>query len=166
MTSFLLKAPAGSAGHVTRMEDSTIESGYFAGAAFPTAFGQPVKVDANGKFVLMGAGSAAADFYGVLVREVPSVSGSATANSFADGIPNPKSFHGIMTRGYAAVVCGVGTPVRDGAVYVRIVDGGAGKPVGQYEATADGANSVLVPELIWASNGKDAANIAELRVAR
>lgn len=166
MTSFLLKAPAGTVGTVTRMEDSTIEPGLFAAAAYPTAFGQPVKIDANGKVVLMGAGSAAADFCAILVREVPSVSGNATANAFADGIPNPKSFHGLLTRGYGLVFCGVGTPVRDRPVYVRVVDGGAGLPVGQFEATADGANNVLVPELVWASNGKDAAGAAEVRVAR
>lgn len=167
MTAFLYKAPAGIAGAITRVDDSTVEPGYIAAANGPTLFGQPVKVEAGtGKFLLMGLTSVAGDFYGILIREVPSISGgSPTAQTFADGTPNPLAFHGVLVKGYCNVICGTGTPVRGGAVYVRIVDGGVGKPVGSYEATADGANSVLVPELSWAINGREATtNIAEIRV--
>lgn len=167
MTAYLYKAPAGIAGAITRVDDTTVEPGFLTAANGPTLFGQPVKVDpATGKFLLMGLTSVAADFYGILIREVPSISNSATAQGFNDGGPNLGSAHGIAVKGYVNVVCGTGTPVRGGAVYVRIVDGGAGKPVGSYEATADGANSVLVPELTWAVNGRDTANgnIAEVRI--
>ena len=166
-TSILYTAPAGNAGAITRVDDTTVEPGLFAAAAYPTAFGQPVKVDGNGKFVLMGAGSVVADFYGIVAREVPSISGTPSAQGFADGIPNPTSFHGIVTRGFMNVVCGQGTPTRGGAVYVRIVDGGAGKPVGQFEAVADGVNSVLIPGVSWAVAGREATtNIAEIRLNR
>jgi len=165
MTSYLYRAPAGIAGSITRAGETTVEPGMLdAAAGTPTAFGQPLKVVA-GKFRLMGAGSVAADFYGVLSRFTPSISGGLD-ESFVGGSPNAGSLQGIVTRGYLNAICGVGTPVRGGAVYVRIVDGGAGKPVGQYEADADGANSVLVPVLVWATDGKDSANNAELRVAR
>lgn len=169
MTSFLFKAPAGIPGAITRVDDTTVEPGYIAAANGPTLFGQPVKIDAaTGKFLLMGAASVAADFYGILIREVPSISGgSPNAQAFSDGTPSLTSFHGIATRGYVNVVCATGTPVRGGAVYVRILDGGAGRPIGAYEATADGANSVLVPTLVWAANGREATtNIAEVRIAR
>jgi hypothetical protein len=159
------KAPAGFAGGITRVDDTTVEPVFFAAAAYPTAFGQPVKLS-GGKAVLMGAGSVAADFYGILAREVPSM-GSATAEAFADGTPNPASAHGLVTRGYVLAPCVVGTPVRGGTVYVRIVDGGAGKPVGQFEATADGVNNVALVGVTWAADGKEATtNIAEIRVAR
>lgn len=167
MTVYSQRAPAGFAGGITRVDDTTVEPGFFAAANYPTAFGQPVKVAAGGKFVLMGAGSAAADFYGIVVREVPTM-GATLNETFADGAPSLRQAHGIMTRGYMNVVCGVGTPTRGGKVYVRIVDGGAGKPVGQFEATADAANSVELVGVVWATEGRDTANgnIAEIRVAR
>lgn len=167
MTAYLYRAPAGIAGAITRVDDTTVEPGFIAAANGPTLFGQPVKVEpGTGKFLLMGLTSVAADFYGILVREVPSIGNSATLQGFNDGGPLITSAHGVAVKGYVNVVCGTGTPVRGGAVYVRIVDGGAGKPVGSLEATADGANSVLVPELSWAVNGRDTANgnIAEVRI--
>lgn len=165
-TSILYTAPAGIAGAITRVDDTTVEPGFLAASGAPTLFGQPVKVETGtGKFLLMGAGSVAGDFYGILIREVPSIGNSATLQGFADGGPNPSSAHGIAVRGYMNVVCPQGTPVRGGAVYVRVVDGGAGKAVGQFEAVSDTTNSVLIPELSWAVNGKEAStNIAEIRI--
>jgi hypothetical protein len=165
-TSILYTAPAGIAGAITRVDDTTVEPGFLAAANGPTLFGQPVKVEAGtGKFLLMGLTSVAADFYGILIREVPSIGNSTTLQGLADGGPNLSTAHGIAVRGYMNVVCPQGTPVRGGAVYVRVVDGGAGKAVGQFEAVADGANSVLIPSLSWAVNGKEAStNIAEIRV--
>lgn len=165
MTSFLLKAPAGFAGDITRVDDTTVEPIFLAAAGAPTKFGQPVKFS-SGKAALMGTGSVAADFAGIMNREVPSI-GSATAEAFADGTLNSAVAHGMVTRGYVLVECVIGTPVRGGVVYVRVVDGGAGKPVGQFEATADGVNNVALTGVIWASEGKEATtNIAEVRVAR
>lgn len=165
MTSILFKAPVGFAGGITRVDDTTVEPAFLAASGTPTAFGQPVKMVA-GKAALMGTGSVAADFYGILAREVPSI-GSATAEAFADGVPSPNMAHGIITRGYGLAPCVIGTPVRGGTVYVRVVDGGAGKPVGQYEATADGVNNVALVGVTWAADGKEATtNMAEIRVGR
>lgn len=166
MVSYLYDAPAGVVGAITRVDNTVVEPGMLDATTPPTAFGQPVKINpATGKFQLMGAAAVAGDFYGILTRIVPSISGTL-GQAFADGAPNADQIQGIATRGYVNVACVIGTPVRDGIVYVRIVDGGAGKPVGQYEATADGANSVAVTELVWATNGKDSTNIAEVRIAR
>lgn len=168
MGSILYTAPAGFAGGITRVDDTTVEPGFFAAANFPVAFGQPVKVEAGtGKFLLMGAGSVAADFYGIVAREVPSLGSVSVGQLFADGGPNPVYAHGIVVRGYMNVACVVGTPVRGGIVYVRVTDGGAGKAVGQFEATADGATNVVIPGVSWAVNGKEAStNIAEIRLNR
>jgi len=163
MPSYLYRAPAGIPGSITRVDQTTVEPGYLDSTGAPTAFGQPVKIVA-GKFRLMGAGSAAADFYGVVSRIVPAIGGSG--ETFADGAPLANQLQGIVTRGYMNVICGVGTPARGGVVYVRIVDGGAGKPVGQFEATADGVNSVALTGVIWASDGVDADKNAEIRIAR
>jgi len=155
MTSYLFRAPAGVAGSVTRVDQTTVEPGQLAAVGTPTAFGQPVKI-VGGEFALMGAGSAAADFYGVLSRIAPAIAGPAN-----DDAPNAEAIAGIVTRGYVNVLCAIGTPVRGGAVYVRVVGS-----VGDFEATADGANNVLLTNVTWASDGKDADNNAELRVAR
>lgn len=163
MTAYLYRAPAGIAGSITRVDQTAVEPGYLDSTGAPTAFGQPVKI-VSGKFRLMGAGSVAADFYGVVSRIVPAIGGSG--ETLADGAPQANQLQGIVTRGYVNVLCGIGTPVRGGAVYVRVVDGGAGKPVGQYEATADGANNVLLSNVVWASDGKDSDNNAEIRIAR
>lgn len=163
MTSYLYRAPAGIAGSITRVDATVVEPGYLAAAAFPTAFGQPVKIVA-GKFALMGAGSVAADFYGVVSRVVPAIGGAA--ETFAAGAPQANQFQGIVTRGYINVLCGVGVPIRGAGVYVRIVDAGVGFPVGQYEVVADGVNNVLLAGVIWASDGKDSDNNAEIRIAR
>lgn len=160
MTSYLFRAPAGIAGSVTRVGQTTVEPGQLAASGTPTAFGQPVKV-VGGEFALMGAGSAAADFYGVLSRIVPSISGPAS-----DDAPNAEAIAGIVTRGYVNVLCPTGTPARGGAVYVRVAAPGAGQAIGDFEAVADGADTVLLVGVIWASDGKDADNNAELRVAR
>jgi hypothetical protein len=163
-TSILYRAPAGIAGAITRADLSAVEPGFLAAAGFPTKFGQPVKISA-GKFVLMGLASVAADFYGIVTRFTPAIS-NTTAEGLADGGPWPEQFVGILTRGYVNVECVIGTPARGGIVYVRIVDGGVGKPVGQYEATADGVNSVALTNVIWSVDGKDASNITEIRVGR
>jgi hypothetical protein len=166
MVSYLYDAPAGVVGSITRVDLSAVEPGMLDATTPPTAFGQPVKINAaTGKFQLMGTAAVAADFQGIITRITPAISGSLD-ETFAGGVPKTDQFQSIMTRGYCSVTCGVGTPARDGAVYVRVVDGGVGKPVGQFEATADGANNVLLANVVWASNGKDSTNIAEVRVAR
>lgn len=165
MTAYLYKAPAGVPGSITRVDNTTVESAMFDATTPPTKFGQPVKVNpATGKMQLMGTGSAAADFYGINTRIVPAIGGDLD-ETLLGGAPDPKQFQGIAIKGYVNVLCPTGTPVRDGAVYVRVVLNGAKLP-GDFEATADGVNNVLVPELVWATNGKDSSNVAEVRIAR
>ena len=165
MTAYLYRAPAGIAGAVTRQDETNTESGLF-GSTVPTAFGVPLKVDGNGKFIPFAGSETAADFYGVLERIAPSIAGD-TAQTFASGTPNANATQGIVVRGYVNVVCTIGTPVRGGTVYVRTV-AASGKAIGDFEATTDSGNNVALTNVVWASNGKDTANgnIAEIRIAR
>lgn len=165
MTAYLYRAPAGIPGSITRTDLSAVEPGYLDSTGTPTAFGVPVKIVA-GKFQLMGLTSVAADFYGVLARIAPSISGTNQDEVLGTATPWAKQMQSILTRGYINVTCLQGTPARNGGVYVRVVDGGVGKPVGAFEAVADGVNSVLLTGVIWATTGKDSSNNAELRVAR
>lgn len=161
MTSFLYRAPSGVAGDVTRPDDTVVEPGLLNAAQAPTAFGAPVKL-VSGKFEKIAASDAAAVFAGILSRIAPSIAGD-TAQTFAGGTPNTDSVQGIVVEGYVNVVCTVGTPVRGGTVYMRVV-AATGKAVGDLEATADGANNVALTGVTWAIDGKDSSNIAEIRI--
>lgn len=164
MTAYLYQAPNGVPGSVSRTEGSIIEPADLVAVSgtFAQAFGIPMKYVAGG-ISQYAVGDTASVFAGVLLREVPSISGN-TNQSFTNTIPNPVQIQGLMRRGYVSVVCTIGTPVRGGAVYVRVVATG-GAP-GDWEATADGTNNVLITGVTWATDGKDAANNAEIFISR
>ena len=161
MTSYLYRAPAGVAGDVTRPDDTIVEPGLLNAAKAPTAFGAPVKI-VSGKFEKIEASDAATVFYGVLSRVAPNIAGDLV-QTYAGGTPNTASVQGIVREGYVNVVCTIGTPVRGGTVYMRVV-AASGKAVGDLEATADGVNNVALTGVTWAIDGKDSSNIAEIRI--
>lgn len=161
MASFLYRMPSGVVGSVTRALDTSVESAFMNIAKAVTAFGAPCKMT-SGKIELIESGDTAASFYGIVSRVAPSISGS-TAQLFADGVPNSDVAQGVVVRGYVNVTCTVGTPVRGGAVYMRVV-AATGKAIGDLEATADSTNSVALTNVVWAVDGKDANNIAEIRI--
>ena len=162
MTAFLYRAPSGVAGDITRQQDTVVESGLLNAAKAPTAFGAPVKI-VSGKFEKIEANNAATVFAGVLSRIAPSIAGDMS-QTFASATPNTESVQGVVVKGYMNVKCAVGTPVRGGAVYMRVV-AATGKAIGDFEATADSTNSVALTGVTWAVDGKDADSVAEIRIA-
>jgi len=163
MTAYLYNAPSGVPGDVTRKQESNVEP-IILGEAFDH-FGRPYKLDATtGKAMMIDAGDAATVFDGILSRSVPQISGN-DSQGLNDAIPNADSVNGGLVRGYINVICTVGTPVRGGIVYMR-VQTDTGKEIGDFEATSDTTNSVALVGVEWASNGKDASGIAEIRVAK
>lgn len=155
---YTLNAPAGIPGDVTRKLETLVEP-IMLGAAI-AAFGVPVKFNGSGKAIAIAASDTAAVFKGILSRSVPTISGS-TVETFAGGVPNVETVQGIVRKGYVAVLCTIGTPVKGGTVYMRVV-AASGKAVGDLEATADGTDNVALVGVEWAVNGKDADNITEL----
>jgi len=162
MTSFLYRAPSGVAGDITRQQDTIVEPGLLNASAAPTAFGTPLKI-VSGKFEKIASGDAATVFSGVLSRVAPSIAGD-TAQTFASGTPNVQSVQGIVVKGYVNVKCAVGTPVRGASVYMRIT-ADTGKAVGDLETAADSGKCVALDGVTWAVDGKDADNVAEIRIA-
>lgn len=162
MTAYLYRAPSGVAGDVTRQQDTVVESGLLNAAAAPTAFGAPVKI-VSGKFEKIAASDAATVFAGILSRIAPAIAGD-TAQTFASGTPNVNSVQGIVVKGYVNVKCAVGTPVRGASVYMRVT-ADTGKAVGDLETGADGGKCVALDGVTWAVDGKDADNVAEIRIA-
>lgn len=161
MTSFLYRAGSGVPGDITRQLDTIVEQALLNSAKVPAAFGLPVKMTA-GKLEKIEAGDTAASFYGILTRLSPSIAGD-TAQALGAGTPNANAVQGVMVRGYGNVACTIGTPVRNGVVYMRVV-AAAQKNIGDLEATADGANNVALTGVVWASDGKDSSNVAEIKI--
>lgn len=163
MTAYLLRAPAGNAGQVNRELNSTIESAIFATTNPPTVIGGPVKMVA-GELQAIEAGDTASDFFGVLTRSTPTISGD-TGQALGGYVPNPDTVSGVLVDGYILVVCAQGTPVRNGQVYMRIaVD--TGKEIGDFETTLIGGETVLLPDVTFSLNGKDASNVTEIRIQK
>lgn len=158
--AYLKNAPAGVVGDVTRLQNSIVEP-VMQGSQF-SGYGLPFKFNGSGKAVPIEAGDTAASFKGILVRMVPSIGGNS-AQGLNDTIPNLESVQGRLVEGYANVQCKVGTPVKGGTVYMRVV-AAAPKAIGDFEATSDSTNSVALVGVEWAVNGKDADNITEIYV--
>lgn len=158
-TSILKFAPVGVPGDVTRLQESNVES-VMQGSQFP-AFGAPAKYNGAGQVVPFSGGEATTDFVGFLTRMVPSISGNFN-QGLNDTVPWLEALQGLLVRGYCVVTCTIGTPVRGGIVYARIV-AASGKLVGDIEATADGSNNIALPLVEFATNGKDSNNLCEIR---
>ena len=156
LMAFLYNTPAGVVGSVSRPLESFVDSVETSGFANYGVFGEFT----NGVFVPVSGTTTAVD--GLLVRSVPSITGSLTA-AFNQVTPNADYVQGRMTRGYAVVTCTIGTPTKGAAVYVRTV-AATGKAIGDIEATADSGKNIQVVGAEWAANGKDGSNIAEILI--
>lgn len=144
-------APTGVAGDVTRPDVSTVESIYIDGATeTPTAFGVPVYVEAGKARTV--ADSYGGTIYGVLTRSVPSIA----ASSAEPDAPAADFAQGVLVEGYVLVKVGSGTPVRGARAYIR---------GGLFVADNTGPNDIET-SAVWAADGKDGNDIAELFFTR
>lgn len=162
-TSILYAAPAGVNGDVSRMGESNVEP-ILQGSQF-SGYGQPAKFNSDGQAIpFSGGAETKTDFQGILVRGAPSQSGN-TNQGLDNTTPWLEQAQGLLVRGYAIVKCVVGTPIRGGIVYIQIIAAG-GYSVGDFRSTADGGNTVALDlsQAEWATNGKDADTLAEIRV--
>ncbi len=166
--AYTFQAPAGVPGDVTRVDDTNVEPAQLVAvsAVFAQSFGIAMVYGVGG-ISQVGAGFAAADFAGVLVRQAPGIDGG-NGDALTGTIPNPVQIQGLCVRGYINVLCVYGTPARGGVVYVRTISTSNNTQLGTFDATSDSSNNVALSltQASWASDGKDANNNAELRVAR
>lgn len=150
----------GYAGTQSRTADAIIQNRIADGAI---AFGQAVVLTADNKWKLVGTGTTAAQVAGIAVRE------AVQANTF-NPQSNPDYLDGtpcdVIVRGNCTVKCQRGTPASGTAVYVRITknDTYPDAVVGGFEATADGANTIQVDNIEWATGVMDANNMTEVTV--
>lgn len=168
MVAFLYGPPSGIPGAITRPDETNVEPAMLIAVAdvFAQSFGIPM-VYASGGISQFSSGKVAADFAGILVREAPGISGSLAAG-FDDNVPNSDQPNGLAVRGYVNVKCAVGTPARGGVVWVRVV-ASTGHVIGDLETADAGAGATVAlstTQATWATDGKDADNNAEIRLAR
>lgn len=147
MVAFATRMPYGIPGDSTRPSQSTIESQVFNSAlAFP-GYGLPGKIVSN-KFVPIASGDAASAIYGFLVRPFP-ITGANGSDPLGTSVPPTTGVADVMRRGYISVKNNAGTPAINGAVYVRVANAAAGKPIGGIEAVADSTNTVVISNCIF-----------------
>lgn len=166
--AYTFQAPAGVPGDITRPDESNTEPAMLI--AISTVYAQSfgiAMVYATGGISQVGSGFAAADFAGVLVRQAPGIDGG-NGDALTGTIPNAVQVQALIVRGYVNVLCVYGTPARGGIVYVRSISTSNNTLVGTFDATSDSSNNVALSltQASWASDGKDANNNAELRLAR
>jgi len=173
MVSYLYNSPSGVPGDVTRVDESSIEPTMLV-SPFPANFGLPMKYatgsNVTGEGVTpMTTSDPASAFCGVLTRAVPGISQSNTAEVTGTFQPNQSEVNGLCTRGYVAVVCAFGTPVRGAGVYV-CTTAAAGHTVGAFEAGSNAYNTLLTATVVgnvtWASDGADTSGNSEIRIAQ
>lgn len=166
--AYTYQAPAGVPGDITRPDETNTEPAMLV--AISTVYAQNygiAMVYASGGISQVGGAFAAADFAGVLVRQAPGIDGG-NGDALTGTIPNAVQVQALCVRGYINVLCVYGTPARGGVVYVRTVSTSNNTNLGTFDATSDSSNNVALTatQASWASDGKDANNNAELRIAR
>ncbi len=168
--AYLYNAPAGVPGDITRPDQTSVEPAMQAvqGSDYPKV-GMGVKYTSDGAGIQVPSGDAATAFAGIMIREAPQISNSSADDSLLTPYTPLISVPvGLVPRGYVAVKCEAGTPVRGGVVYWQVTDNG-GVKAGSFRADGtDSANAVALTaaQAEWAVNGKDGSGNAEVRVSR
>jgi hypothetical protein len=156
--AYLLQAPVGVAGDQIDTDNAVVMPSMLVGvgspAVYPSAFGVPMKWVTGGIQQFNGGAETKTSFAGVLLREVPEISGSSADDATYGSTPLSTQLQGLLTKGSVSVVCAAGTPVRGGTVYIQIVaDGAVG--VGAFRSTADGSNTIALDstQAYWGADG-------------
>lgn len=159
----------GYAGNISRSADaivdnkilkSTLSGGVEQNAS--VAFGEPAILNSDNSYSRFGSTGTMATLAGIAVREVK----QGTSYSASVGSYTPGEGMDVLVRGTATVICNVGAPTAGGKVYIRTVANGAIPTgvVGQFEAAADGTNTIEVTNMKWTTGQIDSNNIAEVTI--
>ena len=125
---------------------------------------QPQTLSSLAAFLAAGGTFTAALFGGIAVREVKSFLTYQPTPGYAGYLPG--DYCDAIKRGSVVVKCNVGAPTPKGPVYARIAANGSipAGIVGGIEAAADGANTILLPNLVWQTGLIDGNLVAELTI--
>ena len=147
------RMPSGIPGGVTREQEHTGQPETIDATNPPLAYGDFVKMGANGRVQALAAGDTSTSVYGVIERAFPGSAGTydTAGLGFGGSTPPPGGRCTILKRGYPSVVLqGATAAAKGGAVFVRV--GGAvpsGGRLGGVEAAADAtpANTIQVGDV-------------------
>ena len=146
-------------GSQSRQADAIIQNRIADGTI---KFGHAVKL-AAGKWKEVESGDVAEAVIGIAVREV------VQSNTF-DPQSNPDYVNeapcDVMTRGNIIVKCQRGTPVAGDPVFVRIEENATYPEavIAGFEASADGANTIEITNIVWTTGEIDADGNCEVTV--
>lgn len=161
----------GYEGNISRQKYYNIIQRPVSESSNPIQFGRPVVLNPDNTYsdlesVIAAGTTITADMIGgIAVRIVKQ------ALSFFDSNTvyyYPKQTCDVMNEGQMTVRCSYGAPTAGGDVYIRVAANPAQPAsfVGDFTAAADGANTVLIPNLKWMTEQLDANSIAELTTVR
>jgi hypothetical protein len=138
--AYILRAPSGYAGQVSRTENLTSQPEAIDANYPPTAYGQVVKT-VSGLCRIIASGDAAADVKGFTIRPYPSQEYSAN-EALGAGTPDPTKTIDVMKRGYMCVLFKGTTAAKGGQVNVCINTAGGGA-IGDITETTDSNNVAI-----------------------
>jgi len=157
MVAFLTRMPYGIPGDITRQSQAKIEAQVLNASLPFSAFGLVGKI-ASGKFVPFAGAETDADDYGILVRPYP-VTGANASDPLGTSVPQTSGIANVLRSGYINVKNNAGTPGVGGAVYVRVANAAAGKPIGGFEAVADSTNTIVLTGATFAGAADANGNV-------
>lgn len=146
MVAFTYRMPSGIPGSIQRNEHATVEAQIVMSTNPPPGYGLAVALDVvTNKIRPLGAGDTSQMVYGINVRPYPSMGAPLVNDPLGVSVPPGAGITNVMRRGYISVLLGGVTAAgKNGPAFVRIATPAAGKPVGGWEAAADGANTIQV----------------------
>lgn len=160
---------AGFAGDVNRTHPASIEPCLIDASAPPTAFGQPVVVDATTQGVRpLAAGDSALDaIYGLTVRPFPFQQAQTNVDYGSIGIgagaPPSSGAIDVLRAGYIMVKANVGSaPVKGGRVFIWVAATSGNHIQGQFESAASAGNTIELDEKSYFNGVPDANGVVEL----
>lgn len=152
----------GYAGTVSRSIDTIITPKIIKENSNPILFGEPVVLNSDNSYSRFEEDGTAEKFVGIAVREIKQASDYYSA----EGSYLPGEICDVLNRGSITVLCNVGTPTAGGKVYIRTKanESFPNGVIGQFEADADGENTIEIPNLKWTTGKLDSNKIAEVTV--
>lgn len=154
--AILYRIPAGIPGALSKgAGQATIETGIFAAANYPEAFGVFVKYSSGKVAKLVGAESTT-DVVGVLVRPYPTQYTSSEALGAAT--PDITKLANIMKRGYIMVKLAFGTASKGAQVYACVSADG-GNAIGDIGDSSDSGHCIAVPGAYFTGGADDNGNV-------
>lgn len=158
-----IELPLGYPGTIARTPDPIIMNRTVKDDSANIGYGKPVVLNGDNTYSAFGADNTSDQFGGVAIREVKMATNYYDQND-VEYLPGQQC--DVLERGSIVVKCPKGTPTAGGKVYVRIAANNTypGSVIGDFEAEADGSNTVELTGVVWATGRIDADKCCELLI--